>query len=271
MKKTTANKNITSTVWRLAIGLAVSAVLSANAAGVKPVKADLVHFISQADMVNTGVEPNASGKINVTLNDQGNADKQQLKIAVSKLNPNTSYELFAFIGDDTNATDIAGFTTDKKGAFTIAYMKKSQGKANPKGPVLPVALDPMCNVREMDIVNGNTNAVLTAVLSNPDKGQYRVKGYMHPVGFIPAATGSFQISANAKVTRFQLKASGLTPNTDYSLAFNGVLAQTYTSDKKGRLTVNSLPTNAPSVLEIQTVALTAVSYTHLTLPTIYSV
>jgi hypothetical protein len=227
-----------------------------------------MHFTSKTDMVNTGVEPAAGGKIDVMLDNQGKAGKEQLKITVSKLNPNAAYELFAFIGDDTNATDIAGFTTDKKGAFTVSYMKKGKGNSSKNGTVLPDVLDLMCNIREMDIVNGETNAVLTAILSNPDKGQYMVKSSMHTVGFVPAAVGNFRLNANAKATKFQLKASGLTPNTDYSLAFNGAIAQTYTSDTKGSLTVNSLPTNAPSVLEIQMVALTDGPGTNLVLITV---
>lgn len=268
MKTTTASKNLTAKMWRLAIGLAVAVMLSPHAALAKPAGTDILHFNSRTDMVNLGVEPKAKGKMEILLNHQGKAGKQQLKLAVSKLNSNTAYELFAFIGDDTNATDIATFTTDKKGAFTLSYLKKNQGKPGPKDKVLPAALDPMCNIRELDIVDGHTNAVLSAVLSNPDKGQYMVKNSMHNTGFLPAAAGDFRIQANAKITRFQLKASGLTPNTGYSLAFNGTMAQTYTSDKKGRLMVNRLPVNAPAALEIQTVALTDGPGTNLVLITV---
>ncbi|MDD5141681.1 MAG: ice-binding family protein [Verrucomicrobiales bacterium] len=268
MKMNSQNKKQTLNVWRLTIGLAAAVLLSPHAAVAKQGGTDIQHFLSKSDMVNTGVEPSASGKIDVQINEQGKSSKQQMKITASKLNPNTAYQLAVFIGDDTNVTDIAAFTTDKKGGVTVAYMNTGQGKSNKKGHVFPEALDPLCNIRELDIVDGSSNAVLSAVLSNPDKGQYMVKNSMDNVGFLPAAVGDFRIKANSKSTQFLLKVSGLTAETDYSLAINGEMAQTYTSDSSGKLTVNSLPTNSPSVLEIQTLALTDGSGTNLVLITV---
>jgi hypothetical protein len=91
---------------------------------------------------------------------------------------------------------------------------------------------------------------------------------MHSVGFLPDAAASLRINASSSDTRFQLKASGLTPSTEYGLTFNGIVAQTYTSDSKGQLTVSSLPVNSPGALEIQTVALTDGPGTNLVLITV---
>lgn len=258
----------TSNVWRLALAVAVAAMLSPFGAVAAQGGTDIMHFTSKSDMLNTQVEPEAVGKAEVDLNSQGNVENQQLKIAVSKLNPHTTYRLTALVGNDTNATDVAGFTTDKKGAFTISYSKKIPGNSSPHGELLPDVLDPLCNVRELDIVNGSTNTVLGAILSNPDSGKYMVKSSMNPVGFIPAAVGDFRIGADSKSTKFQLKASGLASNTDYSLMFNGVIAQTYTSDASGKLTVNQPPLNSPDVLTIQTVALSNGPGTNLVLITV---
>lgn len=268
MKKSSINKFPSLNIWRLTLGLAAAVLLSPHAALAKQGGTDIQHFLSKSDMVNTGVEPNASGKIDVQINEQGKSAKQQLKLTVSKLNPNTDYRLVAFIGDATNATDIADFTTDKKGAFTVEYMQKDQGNSAKNEKSFPVALDPLCNISELGIVDGQTNPVLSAILSNPDKGQYMVKSTMSNVGFLPDAAGSFRIKANANDTQFLLKASDLAPDTDYSLAINGALIQTYSSDSSGKLTVKNLPANAPSALEIQTLALTDGPGTNLVLITV---
>jgi len=125
----------------------------------------------------------------------------------------------------------------------------------------------MCDVRELDIVNGNTNTVLRADLTNPDKGKYLVKSSMHNTGLIPAAVGNLAIQANPSSTKFQLQASHLTPGTHYSLAINTNVVQALTSDTVGKLTLTALPTNSPDVLDIETVALTDVTGTNVVLIT----
>ncbi len=133
-------------------------------------------------------------------------------------------------------------------------MSKSQGK-NAKGNPLPAALNPLCAVRELHIFDGNTNEVLGAILNTPDKGQYLVQRVMNNTGFIPAANGTLRINAKSKSVQFRLQASGLTPNTDYQLVLNGIVAQTNTSDASGRLTLTALPQGSPGALDIQTVSL----------------
>jgi hypothetical protein len=160
---------------------------------------------------------------------------------------------------------VAEFTTDRKGSFAVAYAKKSQGHQSPGVNPLPDALNPMCNVRELSILNANTQAVLRGILTSPDKGQYLVKRTMHNTGFQTAAVGNFQIIATSRLTQFRLRASHLSPSTDYQLMINGNLAQTYTSDTAGRLNLKSLPVGSPNALRIQTLALTDVTGTNVVL------
>lgn len=255
-------------IWRLILGLSVAVSLTGYTAAAKSGGTDVLHFTSKSVMVNTGVEPQATGNISVMLTDQGNAEKEQLKISGKKLNANTAYRLLAFIGNSTNATDIADFNTDKKGSFSLSYMKMTHAQPSKQGSSFPDALEPLCNVRELDVVNANTNAVLTAILGSPDKGQYLVKSFMKKVGYVPAAEGSLSIKASAKATTFKLTATHLTANTSYGLAFNGNLAQTYSSDNSGKLTITTLPDNAPDILDIQTVALIDSASTNLVLITV---
>ena len=55
--------------------------------------------------------------------------------------------------------------------------------------------------------------------------------------------------------QFQLKASGLTPSTNYRLVVNDTIGLPALSGSTGKLTVTNLPAGSPEVLEIQSVAL----------------
>ena len=236
--------------------LAVAVMFLPHDAVAKQGGTDILHFMFNKEMTNTGVDPDARGKIEETLTRQGNANNQRLKISLANLDPNTAYRLIAFIGDDTSSTSIAAFTTDPEGAFTVAYVKKGQGNPGPRMKRFPDVLDPLCNVRELNIVNGSTETVLRAVLTSPDKGQYLVKRSMHNTGFLPAAVGDLRIKATPRSTQFRLRASHLSPNTDYRLTINDNVAQTSTSDNAGKLDLTDLPPGSPNVLDIHTLALT---------------
>ena len=60
----------------------------------------VLHVLFKATMVNSGVDTNAQGQIDGSLNRQGNTSNQRLKIALSNLDPTTDYQLLAFIGDE---------------------------------------------------------------------------------------------------------------------------------------------------------------------------
>ena len=236
MRKQSENKTLNS--WKLAFGLALAAVLPPHdlvAAGTI-----IVNFTSQTAMMNTGVEPgegfgiaDASGQVKVKLISQGNANTEMLEISLANLSHSTTYQLSAYLGDDTNAMSITNFTTNLKGSFKISYVKKSQGNQNPSVNLLPDALDPLCNVRELDVVNGSTNIVLRAILTDPDQGQYMVKRSMANTGILPAAVGNILIQADAQSTRFHLQALHLTPNTNYHLTINDTIAPPSMSDSTG--------------------------------------
>jgi hypothetical protein len=256
MKNSPASQNRTLKVWRLTLGLAMAVMLSPHAAFASPGGTSVLHLMTETDMTATGVDPNAQGKINVTMTRQGRANNQELKITVAKLDPNTAYGLVAFIGDDTNATGIVDLTTDRKGGFSVTFEKKSQGKMNPHNLPLPEMLDSLCNVRELNIVNGDMETVLQGVLSNPDQGRYLVSQSMNNSGFLPAARGTLSIQAGPNSTRFGLAIRGLTPLTRYNIQINGSIIQAVMADKTGYLHLREMPQWMPDVLGIHTVALT---------------
>jgi len=235
------------------LSLAMATMLSPHAFAAQG-GTSVQHFTFKTAMTGTGIDADATGNVAGSIMHQGNAFNQSLNIAMAHLDPNTTYQVTAFLGDETNEVSVGEFTTDSKGAFKAAYMDKSQGKG-PKNKQLPAALNPLCAVRELHVFDSNTNKVLGAVLDSPDKGKYLVQRSMNNTGIIPAAEGDLRINATPKSIQFRLRASGLVANTQYELAFNGIVAQTNTSDASGNLTWTVLPQNAPEVLDIQTVSL----------------
>ncbi len=229
---------------------------------------NVLHFnfkttMTSVDSAFGGVD--ARGKVDGVLTRRGTTSNQKLVVALTKLNPNTGYKLVAFLGDETNATSIGNFTTDHKGAFQVVYVKNGD-KPTPRGrQALPAVLDPLCNIRELVVVNESAEPVMRAALNNPDRGPYMVSGPLKNSGFLSAAAGNFRIAANTRSTRFRLIASGLVPNVNYLLAINGNVIQTNTSNGKGKLTLTTLPDGSPNVLDIHTLALTDNTSTNIVL------
>jgi hypothetical protein len=240
---------------KILAGLALAAALLSqhNAVAAKG-GTSVLHFTFNTAMTITGADGDATGTVSGSIMRQGNASSESLRISVAHLDPNTGYLVTALLGGDTNEVFVGDFTTDSKGASTAAFSKNNQGKGK-KNATFPDVLNPLCAVSELHVLDSNSNEVLRAVMSNPDKGHYLVQYSMVNTTLIPAAAGSLRIKAAANSSQFRLQASGLTPNTDYQLAFNGIVAQTNTSDASGRLLLTAFPAGAPEVLEIQNVSL----------------
>lgn len=254
--KTSVSRKTIFNVWRLTLGLFVAVLLSAHAALAGSDGTSVLHLLTQTDMTATSIDANAQGKIFVAMTQQGMANSQDLNITLVKLDPNKSYGLVAFIGNDTSATGVADLTTDRNGNFSVVFEKKSQGKMNPHTQPLPDVLDPLCNVRELDIVNRNMETVLQGVLTMPSQGAYHVKQPMNNPGFLPDASGTLNILASPHATKFGLTIKGLTRFTQYNIQINGSIVQAVWSDKSGNLNLNEMPKWMPDVLDIHTVALT---------------
>jgi len=267
MKTNSSSKKLIRNIQGLIVGLALTLGPSRGAAAAT----SALQFNAQTAMVNSGVDANASGKINVSMNGSANGGSENLKVTAAKLDPNTAFTLVAFVGSDTNGSNIATLTTDKKGALNVSYMKKTQANAKPSKNPLPAVLDPLCNVRELDIVNGSAQVVLSAVLTSPEKGKYVARRAMSNTGFLPSAVGVLMLQtasgsgSGSGSSHFHLQASGLTPGTDYHLSLNGNVFPASTSDSKGKLSLIAAPSGAPNVLDIQTVALTDATGTNVIL------
>jgi hypothetical protein len=121
----------------------------------------------RVNMVSTGVDPDAKGTLTGTMSRNDNGSNQRLKLALANLDPNTTYQLIAFLGDDTNYTDVAEITTDDKGAFAVTYVQKcpTSSSSRPRGEPLPTTLDPISRIHQLDVVSGG-NVVLNGVVGN---------------------------------------------------------------------------------------------------------
>jgi hypothetical protein len=238
----------------LSCGLAAGFVQAAPAIAPGANGTGIIHFFVHDTMANAGVLANASGTVDVDQNQQGNANNRQLKFTLKSLDASTTYQLFARRIDETNLTVVADFTTDAAGAAKLQYQKigSSNGKGQPKGKLaLPDALDPLYEVRELAVVNANTQAVLVADLAAPDKLQYLIKRAMDNVGTDTDASASLLLQATVKRTDLRIQAINLTTNAPYWLALNNWITQTNTADRKGRLKIQTQLANALDVLNLQ--------------------
>jgi len=200
---------------------------------------------------NSGVEPNALGTVSGSLMRRGATDNQGLKITVSKLNTNTTYHLVAFLDGSAAATNVADFTTDRRGGSSITYANST----HPGGQPLPAAVDPITNLRELDIVNTNGTTVMQADMTDPISFSYSVKRAMVNTGFLTGAGGVLQLRGSSRATTASVTATGLTQLASFQLLVNGSNATTKSSNRRGNLALAGPKAGLPLALDIRTVAL----------------
>lgn len=246
---------------RLLSALGLAAVMIALPTGVfaGPQSTDLRKFNLETALLETGVEPQASGSVQLIARCSLRVDDQSLRVIVRGLMPNTTYRLTAALGADTGTTPGNTFMTDRRGAYRATYRNV--------GPlILPPALAPISNIRELDVVNGSDQVVLTADLVNADRAFHRVQVSMDNNGFVPAAEGELSINSLRSKAEFRLNATGLAPQTDYLFTVNGVAYETHRSNTTGVLVVSTRSRDGwPDAREIEVVALTDITGDHAVL------
>ena len=231
--------------------LAGALLLPAHALVAAPLISSFVYGFNTALTNNGSVDSDARGTVRGNLNRRGVTDSQRLSIAVSKLDASTAYHLVAFLGNDASSTAVADFTTDAHGSASVAYVKSATPGAHP----LPDAVDPISNVRELDVVNTTGDTVLQADITDANSFSYSVHRPMDNTGFLPGAGGSLVLSGSPHATRVAVAAVGLTPHTSYQLLANGTSLATKTSDAHGKLSIAGPRTGVPLVLDVRTVEL----------------
>jgi hypothetical protein len=215
------------------------------------------------------VEPDAAGSVDLKQNKQGKANIQRLTLTLKGLTPDTTYTLHALIGDSIEFTPVAEFATESNGSTTLRYEAKSvgnkngvgngnsngngkgKGKGKGKKAPLPAGTDPVSSMTGLAVLDSTGQSVLTADLTAPDHLQYLVKRSLVGDG----VSAMLHIKATGSKTSLHLSASGLVPSSDYSLVLNGGIAETHTSDAKGKLSIKTSLQDAMDVLHLQTVEL----------------
>jgi hypothetical protein len=163
-----------------------------------------------------------------------------------------TYELVAMYDNDTNVVDVSSFTPDSKGKAQFDFTSKGNGHGGgKKSQSLPDNINPVSLIRELDVVNTNMQVVLSADLTDPDRLQYLIKRNLSNGD----VRGSLMVQANQQQTHFRFSATGLAPNTDYWLAFNGEVVQTNTASSNGKLDIHTLTDTPPFILDVRTVEL----------------
>jgi hypothetical protein len=229
----------------------------------------ILHWMEKTQMISSGIESNVAGSITAKQNQQGNANNQRLTISLSDLEGNATYQLLATIGTDTNPVVAADLPADANGNVLINYIKKANGKGNAGGVALPDVLNPISDIRSLEIVNSSTQTVLSADLTSPDALQYLVKRSLTNDGTEPGAAAALRIHATQRMIQFKLLATGLTPSGSYFLAINDALETNVMSDASGKLQFIQLPAGSPDILDIQSLAIlnaSSNSVLHTTLP-----
>ena len=202
-------------------------------------------------VTNSGVEPSARGTVSGTLAQRGAADTQKLTVTVSKLQANTTYHIVAFLADSVDPTAVADFTTDKKGGANVAFLKSARTVPHP----LPDAINPISNIRELDVVDVGGATILQTDISDPTTFSYALKRVMNITGITPSAGGSLTLSGTARSTKVSVAASGLVPSASYQLLVNGATVTTKTADGRGRLGITGPKTGLPLAQDIKEVAI----------------
>jgi hypothetical protein len=240
----------------VAVSFVLPSVLAKNSGGT-----GVLHFFVRKTMSNSGLLPDATGRIDGKLVRQGNANNQKFDIDLKHLAANTTYHLSALLGDDTNFTDVAEFNTDDVGSAKLHYRRMGKDGNSGLGrgkTAMPGFLNPISNLRELAVVDTNgTNAqtVLSADLTAPDKLQYLVKRTLTNDGAEPDAAATLRIKGTTASTQFRLLASGLQTNASYSLIVNGNVDETKTSDANGKLSFTTLLVNPLDILDVRTLAI----------------
>jgi hypothetical protein len=239
-------------ISRFARGLLLGSTLlalagTANAASL----VNSVNYVFKTALTNSGVDADATGTVQGSLIRKGAIDNQRLTLKVSKLDADATFHLIAFLDGNAAGTSVADFTTDTRGSSSIAYTKSTRAGPNP----LPGAVDPLTNVRELDVVNDNGLTVLQADLTASKAFSYSVKQAMINTGFIPGAGGVAQLKGSTHATTASITATGLTPSTSYQLMVNGVGSTTKSSDAHGKLVVAAPKVGLELAIDIRTLAL----------------
>ncbi|MEN8161370.1 MAG: hypothetical protein ABFS41_14970 [Myxococcota bacterium] len=249
---------------RLHPALLAALLLTAPAALAAKGGTNVLHLSLRSALVATDADPDAAGRLDVKLRQQGKADVQKLTFEVSGLEPDSTYHLFLLHRGEMDAMEVASFMTDADGEASLKLKHlghKNQANKKFPGP----GFDPLTDVLALEVRDGGDGVVLEADLTMPDKLSYLVKRRLDNEGVDADAEGTLFMKDKGTSARFRLKVANLdlVPSADYTLAINcddvSILdceyVETFTADEGGKLDVKELPGTPPAPFHMTDVPL----------------
>lgn len=243
------------------VGWMVSANSVTFAGSVTRRAPDILHYNVRNNVAPTGSGAQTiNGTYQMQYMEQGEKVREKLVLRVAGMETNAMVSLTAAIGPDpASVVSVAHLPTDKRGRLNMTFMTQSPAPARPsKIAPVPESLSPLTEVGAICFEDSNGQVVGNAGVQDSQKFQLIVRRNLIPAdpgNTNNTAAGSINLVANERRATLTLLASGLSPNTEYMLALNGMAVGVATSDEKGNVRIRGWPTDAPPILQLRSLAL----------------
>ena len=157
---------------------------------------------------STGADPDATGRVQAIVKQDGSAGFQRLRVTVAHLNPHTPYTLRADVGDAGSPVVVGEFITTilGRGAFTLGQSSAPSRRASRR--TLPEAVAPLTQVRALFVVNANGVNVLAVALHESPSMSFELSSVFENTGSDPEAIGCLAVACQNGSVQFRLFAAG---------------------------------------------------------------
>lgn len=250
-------KNIRTVALNIIFALFMGAVV----AEAGPANSNKVRYKVDEALVSSGVDSDASGRVQAFVKQQGNSDHQRLRVSVKDLDPNASYTLLALVGTNESYITVTNFTTSGLGKGKVVYFQnralRDNGHVGTGSGVnkraLPAVIDPLTQVRALAIANAADEVVLSVNLHESLGMEFELTSVFTSTETDPYAIGCVAVACSNGSTQFRLFAAG--DSSQYTFCVNEAPVATYGADSTGRISVGAYPESAPSPLLFKTLDL----------------
>jgi hypothetical protein len=242
----------------LASALLLTLAGDATAAGSVTRKGkNVTHILVQNELVSSDLSSNMVGTMRLQFNEQGEAVKQSLDLKFAGLEPDSTMGLTTVLGDDPSTIHVLNTETDSQGRVQLSFVSKAprQQALRGKKQALPEILSPLSDVRAICVENSSGEVIGYAWNWNASNFKFISKRNLTPADPGGTAEGSISLTANPRRATFRLRAGGLPPDSEFSLALNSTVVDTATSNSRGQLQIRAWPTNSAAVLDLRSLSL----------------
>ena len=196
-------------------------------------------------MSSTGVDIDASGRVQAFLKQHGNSNHQRLRVTLRNLDARADYTLLAQIGVSPDWIEAGSLRTTASGAGHVTYARNRLSRPQNRH-ALPGMIDALTDVRQLAVVDANGYVVLTVNLHESETMEFELASIFKNTGNDVNAIGCVAVACQNGNVQFRLFAAG--QSSEYVLCVNDTPVETYRADDAGRITVGAFPNAAPSPL-----------------------